>query len=71
MVEAYEKQGQIEGLIGDIDSSLAFEISKILGVPHHSGNARKSLASAGNAYAMQGRNSSQGGTQHHHVQSVQ
>lgn len=54
LVEAYEKQTQIEGLIGDIDSSLAFEISKILGVPHHGGAAvKRSLGSAGgNLYAI-------------------
>jgi hypothetical protein len=63
IVEAYEKQAQIEGLIADIDSSLAFEISKILRVtPGGSGPAKRSLASAGNSYPMQGRNSSQGGT---------
>ncbi len=50
IVEAYEKQTQIEGLIGDIDSSLAFEISKILGVPHHGGGIKRSLGSAGNSY---------------------
>lgn len=67
IVEAYEKQTQIEGLIADIDSSLAFEISKILGVPHHAGGGiKRSLGSAGN-YPLQGRNSSQGGTQHHHM----
>jgi hypothetical protein len=50
IIEAYEKQTQIEGLIGDIDSSLAFEISKILGVPHHGGGIKRSLGSAGNSY---------------------
>lgn len=73
IVEAYEKQTQIEGLIGDIDSSLAFEISKILGVPHNNngGLNKRTLGSAGNSYPLQGRNSSQGGTQHHHMRSSQ